>query len=52
MAAFDCELVEAQPVASHVLLIGRADEIVSGGEHPLVYCSRSYGTLSPLGSAV
>ena len=52
VAAFDCELVEARSIASHVLLIGRVDEIVSGAEHPLVYCSRSYGTLSPLGGAV
>ncbi len=48
VAAFDCELVEARPVASHVLLIGRVDEIVSGTDHPLVYWSRSYGMPSPL----
>jgi flavin reductase len=52
VAAFDCELVEARSIASHVLLVGRVDEIVSGTEHPLVYCSRSYGTLSPLAAAV
>lgn len=52
VAAFDCELVEARPIASHVLLIGRVEEIVSGEEQPLVYWSRSYGSLSPLNSAV
>jgi flavin reductase (DIM6/NTAB) family NADH-FMN oxidoreductase RutF len=52
VAAFDCELVEARCIASHVLLIGRVNEIVSGAEHPLVYWSRSYGTLSPLGDSV
>jgi flavin reductase (DIM6/NTAB) family NADH-FMN oxidoreductase RutF len=48
VSAFDCELVEARPVASHVLLIGRVDEIVSGEEQPLVYWSRSYGLPSPI----
>lgn len=52
VAAFDCELVDARPIASHVLLVGRVDEIVSGGERPLVYWSRSYGMPSPLDSAV
>lgn len=52
VAAFDCELVEARSIASHVLLIGRVDEIVAGEDHPLVYCSRAYGTLSPLADAV
>ena len=51
VAAFDCELVEARSVASHVLLIGHVDEIVSGAEQPLVYWSRSYGIPSPLGNA-
>ncbi|MET2829260.1 flavin reductase family protein [Mesorhizobium shangrilense] len=52
VAAFDCELVEAQPIASHVLLIGRVDEIILGAERPLVYWSRSYGIPSPLSGAV
>jgi len=52
VAAFDCELVDARPIATHVLLIGRVDEIVSGAERPLVYWSRSYGMPSPLGSVV
>ncbi|MBN9030212.1 MAG: hypothetical protein BGO05_18245 [Rhizobiales bacterium 63-7] len=47
VAAFDCELVEARSIASHVLLIGRVDEIVSGADQPLVYWSRSYGIPSP-----
>jgi flavin reductase (DIM6/NTAB) family NADH-FMN oxidoreductase RutF len=51
VAAFDCELVEARSIASHILLIGRVDEIVSGGEQPLVYWARSYGIPSPLGGA-
>ena len=48
VAAFDCELVEARPVASHVLLIGRVEEIVSGENQPLLYWSRSYGSPSPI----
>jgi flavin reductase len=51
VAAFDCELVETRPIASHVLLIGSVEEIVSGEEQPLVYWSRSYRSLSPLNSA-
>ncbi len=51
VAAFDCELVEARTIASHVLLIGRVEDIVSGAEQPLVYWSRSYGIPSPLISA-
>jgi flavin reductase (DIM6/NTAB) family NADH-FMN oxidoreductase RutF len=52
VAAFDCELVDARPVASHMLLIGRVDEIISGPAWPLVYWSRSYGIPSPLCSSV
>jgi flavin reductase (DIM6/NTAB) family NADH-FMN oxidoreductase RutF len=52
VAAFDCELVDARPIASHVLLIGRVDEVISGPEWPLVYWSRSYGIPSPLRGAL
>jgi len=51
VAAFDCELVEAHAVASHVLLIGKVEEIVSDAERPLVYWSRAYGSPGPLSAA-
>ncbi len=47
VAAFDCTLAEARPVASHILLIGRVDEVVAGTANPLIYWSRGYTSPHP-----
>ncbi|MGA0565508.1 flavin reductase family protein [Ancylobacter sp. VNQ12] len=42
VACFGCELEHAQPVATHVLLIGRVTHVRAQRHTPLVYWSRAY----------
>ncbi|WP_213879370.1 flavin reductase family protein [Pseudomonas sp. dw_358] len=42
-ATFICEVVSAQPVGSHLLLIGQVTGCSHEDSLPLLYCARQYG---------
>ena len=43
--AFSCDVLEAIPSGSHVVVIGRVCDVLSRGERPLTYLDGGYGSI-------